>query len=78
MRAMTAALYYFVLSIIGLTVGPTAVALLTDYYFADDAALRYSMAIVAFVSWVASSLVLLAGLRPYRRSLAEAAEWEAT
>ena len=76
MRAMAAALYFFVLSLIGLTVGPTAVALLTDYYFADEAALRYSMAIVAFVSWLLASLVLLVGWKHYRRSLDESRDWE--
>jgi MFS family permease len=35
MRAMTSALFYFVISIIGLGIGPTSVAALTDFYFHD-------------------------------------------
>lgn len=47
LRGQVAAIYYFVISIMGLTIGPTAVALLTDYVFGSEADLRYSMSIVA-------------------------------
>ena len=75
MRALVSSLYYFVINLIGLTVGPTAIALLTDYYFKDTADLPYSMAVVAGVSWICSLLVLLWGLKHYRLSVAQAAKW---
>jgi MFS family permease len=78
MRALVSSLYYFVINLIGLTVGPTAIALLTDYYFKDTAALPYSLAIVAAVAWIFSLLILLWGLKHYRRSVAQAAEWQET
>ena len=40
MRGQASAIYLFVITLIGLGVGPTAVALVTDFVFADDAALR--------------------------------------
>jgi MFS family permease len=46
MRGLGSALYLFLLNLIGLTLGPTSVALLTDYVFADPLAVRYSLSIV--------------------------------
>lgn len=46
-RAQTAALYYFVINLLGLTLGPSAVAFATDYVFGDDLALRWSLALVS-------------------------------
>lgn len=46
MRGQASAIYLFVITLIGLGIGPTAVALVTDFVFADDAALRYSLLIV--------------------------------
>jgi MFS family permease len=75
MRATISAMYYFVLSIIGLGLGPTSIALLTDYWFADEGALRYSIAIVAVVATVAA-LALMAWARPhFARSAAAAEGW---
>jgi MFS family permease len=67
MRAQASALYLFVISIVGLSAGPTAVALVTDYVFRDDAALRYSLALVTGVTLVAAVGVLAAGRRGYGR-----------
>lgn len=70
MRAQASALYLFVVSIVGLTAGPTAVALATDYVFRDDAALRYSLSLVTGLGLVAATAVLASGLSRYRRTLA--------
>jgi MFS family permease len=69
MRGQASAIYLFVVNLIGLGLGPTAVALSTDYIFGDDLALRYSLVMVAAVAHVASALLLYAGLRPFRDSL---------
>jgi MFS family permease len=75
MRAMVSALYYFVVSMIGLGVGPTSVAALTDFYFRDEAMLRYSITIVAAVAGVAA-IALLVWVRPhFGRSVARARAW---
>jgi MFS family permease len=70
MRAQASALYLFVLNIIGLSLGPTAVALQTDYLFADEAALRYSLALVAGLALPVAVALLTAGFAPYRASVA--------
>src|SRR5690606_32849329 len=46
MRGQASAIYLFVVTLFGLGVGPTAVALVTDFVFHDDMALRYSLLIV--------------------------------
>jgi MFS family permease len=59
MRAQITAFYYFTLNFVGFFIGPTAVALVTDYYFADEAQLRYSLAsVAAFFSLIGFGLLL--------------------
>jgi MFS family permease len=72
MRAQVTALYYFVMNVLGLTIGPTAVALVTDYAFADDNALHYSLAVVVAVAGLAAPALLAANLRLYRVGVIEA------
>ena len=69
MRGQTAAVYLFIVNLIGLGFGPTAVALVTDYVFADDLALRWSMLIVGTLANLAAITFLAAGLKPYRETL---------
>jgi len=75
MRATVSALYYFVLSIVGLGIGPTSVALLTDYWFADEGALRYSIAIVAVLATTAAVALMAWGRPHFARSTAAAEAW---
>ncbi|WP_079200857.1 MFS transporter [Pseudomonas sp. CC6-YY-74] len=75
MRGQASAIYLFVITLIGLGIGPTAVALVTDYVFADDMALRYSLLIVSSMA-VCSSVVLLSmSLKPYRDSVLRVQQW---
>jgi len=76
LRGQVAAIYYFVISIMGLTIGPTAVALLTDYVFGSEADLRYSMSIVAAAAGVLTIISPYLALRYYRRAVVEAEVWE--
>lgn len=69
MRAVTSALYLFVVNLIGLGLGPTAVAVVTDYVFRDDMALRYSLLVVGIVTHIGTVLALGLGLKPFRDSL---------
>jgi MFS family permease len=69
MRGQAVALYAVVANLIGLGLGPTAVAVLTDYVFGDESKLRYSLLIVAFVCHVVISLALWLSLKPYRESV---------
>jgi MFS family permease len=76
LRARMAAVYFLVGSLLLYTAGPTSVALLTDYLFRDDAAVRYSLAVVSVVVAPLGVLLLWWSLPHYRRSLAAAADWE--
>ena len=77
MRGQASALYLFVVNLIGLGLGPTAVAMTTDFVFRDDLAVRYSLLIVATAAHIGSALLLWAGLRPFCRSLDRAEAWAA-
>ena len=46
--------------------GPTLVALCTDWIFRDDAALRWSLLVVTVVALLGAAVLLLAARAPYR------------
>ncbi len=75
MRGQASAIYLFVITLFGLGLGPTAVALVTDYVFADDNALRYSLLIVTTLAVLSSVVLLWRGLHPYRESLQRLRQW---
>jgi MFS family permease len=75
MRAQATAVYLFVINLIGMGLGPTVVALLTIDVFHDERAVHYSLAIVGGVSQTVAGVLLLAGLKHYRRSLAFFKDW---
>ncbi len=75
MRGQASAIYLFLVNLIGIGMGPTAVALTTDYVFADDQMLRYSLLIVTTVAHLLSAWLLWAGLKPFVRSLERKDEW---
>lgn len=68
-RARMTALYFFIVNLIGLGFGPVLIAILTDYLFQDDAALRYSIAIVATVALPIAAIILTLGFRGFARDL---------
>ncbi len=70
MRAQASAVYLFVVNLIGLGLGPTAVALVTDYVFHDDKMVGQSLLIVTVVSLTLGAALLGAGLKPYREAIA--------
>jgi MFS family permease len=75
MRGQTTALYYFVTNVLGLTLGSTAIAMVTDFVFKDDLALRYSIAWVSGTTGVVALGLLLYNLAHYRQSVIEADSW---
>lgn len=76
MRAQATALYLFVINLIGLGLGPTAVAVATDYVFRDKAAVGLSLLAVGLLADAAAVALLALGLAPYRRSLDYLARWK--
>jgi len=77
MRGQASAFMIFVVTIIGLGLGPTAIALVTDFGFGDDSMLNVSLAIVATTILVLAVLVLWWGLDAYKESRDYLEEWQA-
>ena len=75
MRGQVSALYLFFVNVIGIGMGPTLIALLTDHAFADDTMLRYAMSLVAGASAILAVLTLAYGLPAFRSSLDRAQSW---
>ncbi len=78
LRSQASALYLFVVNLVGLGLGPTAVALVTDYVFHDDKAVRYALPIVSTLAEVVAILLLATGLRHYRKSMETLRGWRVT
>jgi MFS family permease len=66
LRGQVIAMYLFAVNLIGLGIGPTIVAVITDYGFGDPAAVRYSLSIFAVVISASAVLCIAAGLTAYR------------
>lgn len=77
MRAQAAAVYLFVNNLIGLGLGPTAIALVTDYVFQDDNMVRYSLLIVTSAAHLISAALWWIGLKHYQRSIDRLGEYSA-
>jgi MFS family permease len=77
MRGQASAIYLFVVNLLGLGIGPSAVAIFTDYVFRGDEAVRYSLLIVTTAAHIISGVLLWVGLKPFRRSLDYLKEWTA-
>ncbi|HEX7020839.1 MAG TPA: hypothetical protein VF159_12550, partial [Gemmatimonadaceae bacterium] len=75
LRAQGAAIYFFVLNLVSSTLGPTSVAVLTDYVFRDEMAIRYSLATVNVVGMTVTLALFAFGLPAYRRTVAVRDSW---
>jgi MFS family permease len=70
MRGQVTALFLFVFNVIGSGLGPTMVALFTDYVFRSDQMLGHSIAIATFTLGTVTALIMWAGVKPYGRAIA--------
>jgi MFS family permease len=77
MRGQASALYLFIINMIGLGLGPTAVAVTTQYVFKRDDAVNYSLLLVQLVTMVLASALLGGGMKPFCRSIERLHEWNA-
>jgi MFS family permease len=68
-RGQTIAVYLFCAAVIGLGLGPTAVALGTDYLFRSDAAVGTSLGLVLTAASLVATIILFAGRRRYDEAL---------
>ncbi len=75
MRGFASALSGLIVNFIGLGLGPTAIALVTDFVFKDEQMLRYSLAYVPPVVLLVGAGIGFLTLRPYLRSLDYLERW---
>lgn len=75
LRSQASAVYLFLVNLIGLGLGPTAVAWCTDYVFHDDQAVRYGLMLVLPMAASIGSLLLASGLPHYRASIERLKGW---
>jgi MFS family permease len=78
MRGQASAIYLFVVNLIGLGLGPTAVAMSTDYIFGDDQAVNYSLLLVNMVAHLIAAVLLWVGIQPFLNSLNRLKDWTAS
>ena len=71
MRGMQHAFAVLAVNLIGLGLGPTIVALITDHVLHDEAKLGVSMAIAAPVALLGALLFALFARAPYRKAIAQ-------
>lgn len=69
MRAQVSALMLFMTNLFGLAVGPSAVAAITDFVFANDAALARSLSLLPLFVCPMAAVLLGWGLKYYRAAL---------
>jgi MFS family permease len=74
-RAQVVAVFFLVAQICALGFGPTAIALVTDYGFGRDEALRWSMSIVGGACCALALALLVWGLPAYVKSVQRAELW---
>ncbi|WP_329606599.1 MFS transporter [Paraburkholderia polaris] len=70
MRGQAIALYLLLAGLLGIGLGPTAVALVTDHVFHHDGALRYAVACTAAPAALFGLWLISSGVKPYARTLA--------
>jgi MFS family permease len=75
MRGQATAIYLFVVNLIGLGLGPTAIALATDHVFHDENALHLSLLFLGLLAHMLAIALLWSGLAPYRQTLSYLANW---
>lgn len=76
LRGQTVALFFLAANLIGMGLGPTVLASMTDYVFRDDAMLNRSIALTGAVIIPVAALIIAIGLPAVRRAVEEARQWE--
>lgn len=69
MRGQAVALYFLGTNLIGLGLGPTVVALITDFVFQDDAAIGKSLALATAVLCPIAALIIASGRKDVREAI---------
>lgn len=76
MRGQASAIYLFVVNLIGLGLGPSAVAFFTDKVFADESMVRYSLLVVSTAAGGLSIMLLWFAMHYFKQSLGHLTAWQ--
>ena len=76
MRGQVTALVLFGFNVIGVGLGPSILAFLTDFVFRDESQIRYALAACYAVISPIAFIILWSGLKPYGRRIAQLEEEE--
>ena len=77
MRGQITALYLFIFSVIGLGMGPSFMAAITDFIVRDENLIRYSMAGSAAIMTPLAALIMWSGVKAYGKAIGEVKAREA-
>ena len=77
MRGQVTALYLFVFSVIGGGIGPTFIAVFTNYVIGDEQLLRYALSVSAAIMMPIAAWVMWSGVKHYGAEIALIKEREA-
>jgi MFS family permease len=75
LRGKVIALYSIMLTLLGLGLGPTIIAVITEYVLHDEKLIRYSLVIFSAVVAPLGAISLRSALRPFQRVVEESAGW---
>lgn len=75
MRGQILSFYLFIANILGLGLGPTVVAMITDYVYKNENFVGYSLSTAVAIILPIVVLILWRGLKPFRESLARSEAW---
>jgi MFS family permease len=75
-RAQIVAIYLLVVSTLSYILGPLLTGFLNDMFFTGETGIRYSLWTIALITYPLAALLLLMGLRPYKRAMVTARAWD--
>ena len=78
MRGQVTALFLFVYNVIGIGLGPTFVAMFTDFVFHSEKLLGRAITVASLIMGSLTALIMWAGVKPYGRAIAQLKAQEAS
>jgi MFS family permease len=71
MRGQVTALFLFIYNVIGIGLGPTFVALFTDFVFHSESLLGRAIMVASLIMGTSTALIMWAGVKPYGRAIVQ-------
>jgi MFS family permease len=69
MRGQVTALFLFIYNVIGIGLGPTFIALFTDFVFHSESLLGHAIMVASLIMGTSTALIMWAGVKPYGRAI---------